>query len=61
MRIRDLDGKNIPLELEHKNGNHFDNRIENLEILCPNCHAQTDTYCGKNIKKIKHIPLAEMD
>lgn len=32
-------GREIPLELHHVNGNHFDNRIENLQILCPNCHA----------------------
>jgi hypothetical protein len=37
-----------PLELDHINGNHFDNRLENLRILCPNCHAQTPTYRGKN-------------
>lgn len=43
-------GVDIPLELEHINGNHSDNRIENLTILCPNCHALTPTYCGKNIK-----------
>ncbi len=43
--------KPISLELNHINGNHDDNRIENLEILCPNCHAQTDNYRGKNIKK----------
>ena len=41
----------IPLELEHINGVHSDNRLENLTLLCPNCHAQTDTYRGKNIKK----------
>jgi hypothetical protein len=41
----------IPLELEHKNGVSTDNRIENLELLCPNCHALTPTYRGKNIKK----------
>jgi Zn finger protein HypA/HybF involved in hydrogenase expression len=37
-----------PLELEHVNGDHDDNRLENLKILCPNCHAQTETYRGKN-------------
>ena len=41
--------KPIPIELEHINGDHFDNRIENLTILCPNCHALTPTYRGKNI------------
>jgi hypothetical protein len=45
--------KPIPLELEHKNGIHNDNRIENLAFLCPNCHALTDTYKGKNIKTYK--------
>ena len=39
----------ISLELDHKNGNHTDNRIENLRYLCPNCHALTATYRGKNI------------
>jgi hypothetical protein len=40
----------IPLEVDHINGIHNDNRIENLRFLCPNCHALTDTYKGKNIK-----------
>lgn len=42
--------KPIPLQLEHENGDRSDNRIGNLKLLCPNCHAQTDTYCGKNVK-----------
>lgn len=43
-------GKKIPLQLHHINGIRNDNRIENLQLLCPNCHAFTDTYCGSNIK-----------
>ncbi len=41
----------LMMQLHHKDGNNKNNDIENLEILCPNCHSQTDTYCGKNIKK----------
>lgn len=44
------EGEPIPLELHHINGNHTDHRLENLLILCPNCHAQTDNYCSKRIK-----------
>lgn len=37
----------MPLELHHVNGNHGDNRDENLEILCPNCHSLTPNNSGK--------------
>ena len=43
-------GKPIPLEMDHINGTNNDNRITNLRLLCPNCHAFTDTYRGKNVK-----------
>ena len=41
-------GATIPLELEHKDGNHQNNALENLCLLCPNCHALTPTYRGRN-------------
>lgn len=41
----------IALELHHVNGDNTDNRIENLQVLCPNCHAYTDNYRGKNQKR----------
>jgi hypothetical protein len=47
-------GQIIPIEIDHINGIHTDNRIENLRFLCPNCHALTDTYKGKNIKNKDH-------
>lgn len=43
------DGR-IPVELDHINGVHTDNRLENLRILCPNCHSLQSTHRGKNIK-----------
>ena len=43
----------LSLQLDHKNGNRNDNRIENLRILCPNCHSQTKTYAGKKLNKNK--------
>lgn len=42
-------GKPIPLELHHKDFNHYNNSLDNLQILCANCHMQAHNYC--NTKK----------
>lgn len=47
-------GHPIPIELDHISGVHTDNRIENLRLLCATCHAQTDTYKGKNVNSYKN-------
>lgn len=39
-------GKPIPLELHHKDFNHYNNSINNLQILCSNCHMQAHNYCN---------------
>ena len=44
-------GQPIPLELHHKDGNRNNNTLENYQLLCPNCHAFTDSYRGKNCAK----------
>lgn len=44
-------GRPLSLHLDHIDGDRRDNRRENLRLLCPNCHSQTPTYCGKNIQR----------
>lgn len=52
--IEEWNGLPAPLELDHVDGDHYNNELSNLRILCPNCHAQTDTNAGKNnSKKVK--------
>lgn len=43
-------GKPIPLQLHHKDGDGWNNELANLELLCPNCHAMTDNWCGRHSK-----------
>jgi HNH endonuclease len=45
----------IALELDHINGDRRNNRLPNLRLLCPNCHAQTSTYRGRNIRRRARI------
>lgn len=46
--VSEWQGKPLIMQLHHINGNDTDNRLENLQMLCPNCHSQTDNFCGKN-------------
>lgn len=46
----------IPLQLHHKDGNFRNNTLENLQLLCPNCHSLTDNYCGRNKKSPSQNP-----
>lgn len=45
-------GLDISLQLHHKDGNNRNNKLDNLELLCPNCHSQTDNYAGKHNKQL---------
>lgn len=51
-------GQPLSLTVDHINGISNDNRVENLRWLCPNCHSQTENYCGKNKRTTR---LTEMD
>lgn len=54
------EGQPIPTELHHKDGNHNNNSLDNLQILCPNCHSLTDSYRGRGVSKLNYeIPAKE--
>lgn len=46
--LTEWNAKPITLQLDYINGVHLDHRIENLRLLCPNCHSQTETFAGRN-------------
>lgn len=52
--MSDWDGEHLTLDIDHINDNHSDNRIKILQILCPNCHSQTNNFNGKS-KDLKEI------
>jgi Zn finger protein HypA/HybF involved in hydrogenase expression len=56
-------GKPLKLQVDHIDGNNRNNVRENLRALCPNCHSNTDTFCGKNInkgsKKVSDVAIIE--
>lgn len=49
--LEEWKGKPIPLEVHHIDGDELNSDLSNLQILCPNCHALTDNYKGKNINR----------
>lgn len=53
-KLSEWNGLTIPIELEHIDGNSQNNSLDNVELLCPNCHAQTSTYKGKNKGNGRH-------
>ena len=53
--ISDWLGEEIVLQVHHKDGNNANNTRDNLLLLCPNCHSQTDNWCSKNINRHTNI------
>lgn len=46
-------GKQLVLQLDHKDGDRYNNKLENLRLLCPNCHTQTPTFTSRKMRKPK--------
>ena len=53
--ISEWRGAPLSLALHHVNGDGQDNRLENLQLLCPNCHSQTENFAGRSVRRIKEM------
>jgi hypothetical protein len=53
--INEWQDKKLTLQLDHIDGNNKNHSLENLRLLCPNCHSQTDTYTGRNAKRSRKV------
>lgn len=64
-QLPEWNGNPLTLELDHVDGNRYNNQLNNLRVICPHCHSQTDTYRWKNSKtkkpytcSIRTVPIA---
>jgi 5-methylcytosine-specific restriction endonuclease McrA len=53
--LRQWREKPLAMHIDHINGKNDDHRLDNLRMLCPNCHSQTDTYAGRNTRKARSL------
>jgi 5-methylcytosine-specific restriction endonuclease McrA len=53
--LRSWKGEPLSMHIDHINGLREDHRLENLRMLCPNCHSQTPTYGGRNVKRLRGL------
>jgi|LakMenEpi03Aug12_release.lakeMendotaPanAssembly.Ray.scaffolds.fasta_scaffold258570_2 hypothetical protein len=58
-KIKDWNGGELKMQLDHINGDNTDNRLQNLRFICPNCHSQTETFCRRKKRK-KNISDIEL-
>jgi hypothetical protein len=54
--ISEWRGKALSMALHHVNGDRHDNRLKNLQLLCPNCHSQTPNFSGRNTRRRPRLP-----